>query len=247
VLTTMRRPVVVAGVSSLLAATLAGCSSSSNSTKLSAGHPSLPASSPAAPTPAAPQGASTSFTSSYSPLPGLRLTWPTPGWVAIDEAAEVIARPPGLRGASLHVAKGLYPAGPDGGFLTTRPSAVAVIDALRSLPALQTSKPVRESIGHGLALIHVDVRLSPSAPRSGFQYLSYKGSFVTGVAYMIKPGMSVRVYAGVFRQPYGHEILDVVASAPSGKTFARWTVLAERAVKSLRLPKGLVLGGAVYD
>ena len=241
-----RRGVVVAVTAALLAATLAACSSSSN-TSLSAGHPSPPASSAAAPIPSASHAASTVFTSSYSPLPGLQLTWPTSGWVASDEAAEVIARPPGLRGASLHVAKGLYPAGPDGGFLTTRPSAVAVIDALRSLPALQTSKPVREYIGHGLALIHVDVRLSPSAPRSGFQYLSYKGSFVTGVAYTIKPGMSVRVYAGVFRQPYGHEILDVVASAPSGKTFARWMVLAERAVRSLRLPKGLVLGGAVYD
>ena len=230
----------------LAVATLVGCSSSSQSGNASSGQPSAPPSSAGSPTPSESTGASI-FTSSYSPLPGLRLTWPTPGWIATDAAAEVIARPPGLPGASLHVAKGLYPEGPDGRFLTTRPSAVAVIDALRRLPVLQVSRPVRENIGHGLALIHVDVRLSPSAPRSGFQYLSYKGSFVTGVAYTIKRGMSVRVYAGVFRQPYGHEILDIVAAAPNGTTFARWTPLAERAVRSLRLPKGLVLGGAVYD
>ena len=65
-----------------------------------------------------------------------------------------------------------YPSGPDGGFLTTRPSAVPVIAALRRVSVLEVSRPVRENLGHGLALIHVDVRLPPSAPRSGFQYLS---------------------------------------------------------------------------
>ena len=58
--------------------------------------------------------------------------------------------------------------------------------------------------------------------------------------------MSVRLFVGVFQQPYGHEVLDVVAQSPE-RVFARWAALAERAVRTLRLPKGLVLGGAVYD
>jgi hypothetical protein len=159
----------------------------------------------------------------------------------------VVVRPPGLPGASLHFAKGLYPSGPDGSFLTTRPSASAVIDALRRLPILQASAPVHEKIGHGLSLVYVDVRLSPSAPRSGFPYLAYKGSFVMGVTYTIKPGMSVRVYAGSYRAPYGPEVLNIVAQAPTGKVFARWTKLAARTIRTLRLPKGFVSGGTIYE
>src|SRR4051812_41340728 len=99
----------------LLAAVLTACSSSGESNK-----PSNAGSPPASPQP--PSTASTTFTSRISPLVGFRLTWPTPGWHPIDAPAEVIVHPPGLRGASLHVTKGLFPAAPDGGILTTHPS-----------------------------------------------------------------------------------------------------------------------------
>lgn len=234
----MRRRVVV-GTSLLIVSVLTGCSSS--------GQPKKVTSSAGTPTPAGAQAASTTFTSTISTMPGLRFTWPTPGWRPIDTAAEVIVHPPGLPGASLHVAKGMFPVDPTGGFLTTRTSATAVIAALRGLPALSASPPVREHIGEGLAVVRTDLRLSPSAPRSGFEFLVYRGSNINAAAFTIKPGMSVRVYAGVFRAPYGRELLDVAVEASNRKVFARWTTLADRALQSLHLPKGLVPGRTIYN
>jgi hypothetical protein len=214
----------------LLAAVLTACSSSGESSKPpNAGSPTASA-----------QPASATFTSRISPLVGLRLTWPTAGWRPIDSPAELIVHPTGLRGASLHVTKALFPAAPDGGILTTHPSPASVIAALRRLPALRASRPVREHLGGGLAVAHIDVRLSPTGPRSGFKYLVYKGNSGNAAAFTIKKGMSVRVYAGVYRAPYGRELLDIAVEAPTGRVFARWTALAARALRSLRLPKGLL-------
>lgn len=184
----------------------------------------------------------TTFTSEISPLPGLRFTWPTGGWRAVDAPAEVVVRPPGVPGALIRVSKGLYPTDPSGAFVTTRTSAVSVIGALLGLPALKASAPVREHLGDGLAAIRVDIRLSASAPRLGFSYLGYRGNSVNAAAYTITTGMRVRVYAAVYHAPYGNDLLDIVVEAPNGREFAQATALADRALQSLRLPKGLVAG-----
>lgn len=232
-----RRVVLVSSL--LLLSTLGGCSSSGQHTKVpsSAGSPTVPS------TPTT----SRTFTSSISSMPGLRFVWPTPGWRPVDTAAQVIAHPPALPGATLRVTKGLFPTDPSGAVLTTRISAVAVINALRRLPDLRASRPVRERIGDRLAVEHVDVRLSPSAPREGFEYLTYRGSSITAAAFAIKRGMTVRVYAGVYRAPYGRELLDIAVEAPTGKIFDQWTSLATRALLTLRLPNGLVPGRTIYN
>lgn len=182
------------------------------------------------------------FTSHISPLTGLRFTWPTRGWRAADYQSQIVIRPPGVPGALLRVTKGLHPVDPSGAFMTMKTSAVAVIAALRHMPALKASRPVREYIGDGLAAIHVDIRLSSSAPPSGFDYLVYKGNSVNAAAYRIKKGMLVRVYVAVYRAPYGNELLNIAVEAPTAKEFAQSTTLAERALQALRLPKGLVAG-----
>lgn len=238
----MPRHRVVVMSAALLVSALAACSSSSDSTK-----PSSDAGSPTASSDLTSTSSSTAFTSTISPLPGLRLTWPTPGWRTTDGAAQIVVDPPGLPGASLYVTKGLFPEGPEGGFLTTRKSAASVIAALHGLPALQTSRPVHEHIGEGLAVARIDMRLSRSAPASGFDYLAYRGSSVTPANFTIKQGMSVRVYVGVYRAPYGKELLDIAVEAPTGKVFTQWTALADRALESLRLPHGFVPGRTIYN
>jgi len=193
-----------------------------------------------APADTAPAGST--FTSEISPLNGLRFTWPTAGWRAVDSQSEVDIHPPGVSSALVRVTKGLYPTDPSGALLPTRKSAISVIDALRGMPALKASRPVREYIGEGLAAIHVDIHLSASAPRSGFQYLTYRGSSVTAAAYSISKGMFVRVYAAVFLASYGKELLNIAVEARTARQFRKSTSLADRALQTLRLPKGLVVG-----
>jgi len=51
----------------------------------------------------------------------------------------------------------------------------------------------------------------------------------------------------VYHAPYGRDLLDIAVEAPTGKVFTQWTVLATRALQSLRLPKGLVPGRTIYN
>lgn len=227
-----RRHVVVVSPL-LLAALLAGCSSSSDQARKGT-------SSAGSPTPSAARSASNTFTSRISLLPGLRFTWPTSGWRPVDSPGDLVIHPPSPPGAVLRVAKGLYPTDPSGGFVTSRVSATRVIAALRGMPALRASRPVRDRIGDGIKAVRVDIRLSPSAPRSGFAYLTYRAGQELVEPFTIKPGMVVRVYAAVYRAPYGHDLLNIVVEAPTATAFADWTGLAARALRTIRLPKGLV-------
>jgi hypothetical protein len=165
---------------------------------------------------------------------------PGPGWRPVDSFYDVIIHPPDLPGATLHVSKGLFPTDPSGSFVETQISQTQVVAALRRMSALQVSRPVLDHIGDGLAAARVDIRLSPSAPAAGFDYLTYKSQNGTGTGFAIKKGMVVRVYAAVYRAPYGHELLNIAVEAPTAKVFARWTAEAGQVLQTLRLPQGLV-------
>ena len=228
----MHRRRVVAASFVLLAAVVAGCSSS--------GQPKTAASNAGSPVPSTTPAPSNAFRSAISPIPGLRLTWPTSGWRSQDTPGVIVVHPPALPGAVFYVTKGMYPTDPDGGFLTRRKSPIKVVAALRRLPDLTVSRPVRQDIGNGIAAIHADIRLAPSAPASGFDYMAYEAGRELIAPFSIKKGMAIRVYIAVFRAPYGRELLNIAVAAPDGKVFTRWTALAARALRTLRLPKGLV-------
>ena len=193
-----------------------------------------------------PLRAPATFTSEISPLAGLQLTWPTPGWQADDSASEVVIHPPGLSGAAIRIAKGLFPADPSGDLVSTRRSARSVIAALRTSPALAVSAPVREQLGDGLTALHADIRLSSSAPRSGFAYLVYRGNSVNATSFSIRQGMRVRIYTATYRAPYGVELLDIAVEAHSANELAQLTPLAERVLTTMHVPRGLVVSRAFH-
>jgi hypothetical protein len=202
---------------------------------------SKPAPSITPPTPSPTSTAShTAFSSRISPLVGLRLTLPSSQWRAEDSISDVAVNAPGIHAARIRISKGMFPTEPDGGFVETSISATRVIAALSEMPALRASRPVRVHLGDRLAAVYTDIRLSPSVPRSGFTYLTYKGLSGTVSVFTIKKGMVVRVYAAEYRAPYGTDLLNIAVEAPSAKVFAQWTDYAADVLQTLRLPKGLV-------
>jgi hypothetical protein len=195
---------------------------------------------PITPPKPSPSVANNAFTSRLSTLVGLRLTLPSSEWEADESISEVTIPAPGIPGAKMRIAKGMFPTEPSGGFVETSISARRVIAALREMPALQASRPVRVHLGEGLAAVYTDIRLSPSAPRSGFTYLTYKSNSGAVTVFSIEKGMVVRVYAAVYKASYGKDVLNIAVESTNAKSFAQWADQAADVLQTLHLPKGYV-------